>query len=375
MRGLAVGPAELLQRHGAQPQRTTVQDTTLWCGQVVSPPPAFDPAASAQEHRALVRVRAFSCNFRDRYLILKALADLPDGRPFTVGSEFAGDVVATGSKVTRVRAGDRVMADNLWPYDPPAGWRPGVPTNHASWEYLVVHEEHLARIPEGMDYVQAAAFSIGGQTAYSMVGKLGLSAGDHALVTAGTSNTSQFCIAALRARNVHTYVATSSERFKGAFEEMGVSAVFTVDPSARTWLDHAVMVGMASRLGGFHGVIDPFCDTHLAKVLPFLRQGGRYVTCGMSDVEPGTGGADLRTGLAIAIFRNLHIIGNCSGQREHLDEAIRDYTAGRLPVRIDSVFRGDAAAPFVDRTFNARDRFGKVVFSYDAAAAGHGRDA
>jgi NADPH:quinone reductase-like Zn-dependent oxidoreductase len=372
MRGLAVGPADLLERHGASPEPISIQDTSLWCGHVTSPAPAFDPASGVDAHRALVRVRAFSCNFRDRYLILKALADLPDGRPYTVGSEFAGDVVATGAKVTRVRAADRVMADNLWPYPEPTGWRRGVPTNHASWEYLVVHEEHLARVPDGMDYVQAAAFSIGGQTAYSMVGKLGLGEGDHALVTAGTSNTSLFSIAALRARGVQTWVTTASERFRGAFEELGVSAVFTVDPAARTWLDHATMVATTSRLGGFHGVIDPFCDTHLAKVLPFLRQGGRYVTCGMSDVEPGHGGADLRTGLAIAIFRNLHIIGNCSGQREHLDEAIRDHANGRLPVRIDSVFCGDAAATFVDRTFNARDRFGKVVFSYDAAAIGHG---
>jgi NADPH:quinone reductase-like Zn-dependent oxidoreductase len=373
MRGLAVAPPDLLERHGAVPQRADVQGTEVWCGQVASPLPAFDPAVAAHARHALVHVRAFSCNYRDRYLLFKALADLPGGRPYALGSEFAGEVVAVGSEVARVQPGDRVMADNLWPYEEQAGWRPGVPTNHASWEFLVVHEEHLARLPPKMGYVEAAAFSVGGQTAYSMVGKLGVAEGGHVLVTAGTSNTSLFSVAALRAQGVQAYVTTTSDRFTEALLGLGATAVFRVDPAAESWLGHREMIAVTSRLRGFDGVVDPFSDTHLAKVLPFLKQGGRYVTCGMSDAELGTGGAGLRTGLAVAILRNLQIIGNCSGQRSHLEHAVRDYERGLLPVRVDRVFHGDAAAAFLERTFTARDRLGKVVFAYDAAAAaGHG---
>src|SRR5262245_31053596 len=53
--------------------------------------PDFDPGG---EHRdaAVVRVRAFSCNYRDRALILR-MAVLPKPRGFyLIGSEFGGEV-------------------------------------------------------------------------------------------------------------------------------------------------------------------------------------------------------------------------------------------------------------------------------------------
>ncbi len=63
-------------------------------------------------------------------------------------------------------------------------------------------------------------------------------------------------------------------------------------------------------------------------------------------------------------FHNIHLIGNFLGQAEDLAQAIRDYNAGLLNVTIDSVFRGNQVAAFFDRTYNTRDRFGKVVYCY-----------
>jgi D-arabinose 1-dehydrogenase-like Zn-dependent alcohol dehydrogenase len=62
---------------------------------------------------------------------------------------------------------------------------------------------------------------------------------------------------------------------------------------------------------------------------------------------------------------NLSIIGNCIGLTSDLEQAIADYAQGNLPVAIDSVYTGKDIAPFFDRMYNSRDRFGKVVYSYE----------
>ena len=63
-------------------------------------------------------------------------------------------------------------------------------------------------------------------------------------------------------------------------------------------------------------------------------------------------------------MKNVQIIGNCIGLTSDLQQAVTDYVAGDLAVQIDSVCDGGGIGPFLDRTFNAGDRFGKVVYRY-----------
>jgi NADPH:quinone reductase-like Zn-dependent oxidoreductase len=64
------------------------------------------------------------------------------------------------------------------------------------------------------------------------------------------------------------------------------------------------------------------------------------------------------------MMRNLSIVGNCIGLASDLEHALRDYEAGRLACAVDSVFGGTDTEPFLERTYNDRSRFGKVVFRY-----------
>lgn len=65
-----------------------------------------------------------------------------------------------------------------------------------------------------------------------------------------------------------------------------------------------------------------------------------------------------------ALIQNLSLIGNCLGTRSDLERASVDYADRRLACTVDSVFTDDDTLPFLDRTFNDRERFGKVVFRY-----------
>ena len=131
-----------------------------------------------------------------------------------IGSEFVGEVAAVGADVTGLALGDRVMGDNHYIGAGDAGrdYAEGVPTNAASQEYQVFHPAKLIAVPPEMPDEVAAAFSIGAQTAYSMVRKLALPYGGHVLVTAARSNTSLFVISALKQLGVNVYATSTSRR-------------------------------------------------------------------------------------------------------------------------------------------------------------------
>ena len=107
-------------------------------GLVVAERPAPEPAAD----EVLVRVHAAGLNRAD--LLQRAgLYPAPSGVPVDVpGLEFAGVVTEAGPEVHTLRAGDRVF---------------GIVGGGAQAEYLVTPEAHCARVPDGLDLVDAAA--------------------------------------------------------------------------------------------------------------------------------------------------------------------------------------------------------------------------
>ena len=134
------------------------------------------PAPAAPTGRqVLVRVRASSLNYRELLNvqgILARMAPLPDRR--VPGSDGAGDVVAVGPDVRRVRPGDRVatvfyadwlqgpMPADLQMIGRSAGLDDGTLT-----EYLCVDEGELAHVPAHLSYEEAATLPCAGVTAWT----------------------------------------------------------------------------------------------------------------------------------------------------------------------------------------------------------------
>ncbi|MDB4949483.1 MAG: Alcohol dehydrogenase GroES domain protein [Gemmatimonadetes bacterium] len=374
MRNLAICGPEAARRRAGNPsiRELAVNGVPVTCGIVETAEPHFDPDAAENARRVLVRVRAFSCNYRDKGQIFKMAQKGPAGSFYVIGSEFVGDVLAVGGEVTRVAVGDRVVGDNSFPYVWPTEWQVGIPTNSASREVQAFHEAKVVAIPAGMPDEVAAAFSLGAQTVYSMVRKLEVGPGSRVLVTAARSNTSLFAIAALRARGAEVYATTTSDTDGDTLRAMGVREVFRVNVGMTSFKDHPGIQALVKDTGGFDAAVDPFFDLHIRKVLPTLRFGGRYTTCGLFDQyfgERGGGGVanpgeECAIALQVAMLKNIQIHGNCLGQTADLEHALSDYAAGTFRVPVDSVFRGDDAAPFLDRTYCSTERLGKVVFSY-----------
>lgn len=357
---------------GADPRASawptvTVDAAPVRCGLVPAAEPRFDPGDPANARRVLVRVRAVSCNYRDRSFI-SLMARVPAARYSAVGSDFVADVVAAGPAVTTLAAGDRVVPDHHFTGagDERDGVREGVATNQASRAYHVLDERKLVRVPAGMRDEAAAAVGIGAQTAYGIARRLAPEPGARVLVTSASSNTALFVLGALARRGVRAVAATSSARFADRLRSLGAESVV---PTGRE-----AIVAAARRVGGFDFVVDPFFDLHLMAAVEALRPFGTYVTCGLAGqtehaarAAGAAGPLDVRDVMAYAMTKNLTLVGNCLGLTADLERALADHAAGALPVTVDSVFERDAdAAAFLDRTFNSRERFGKVVFRYAA---------
>src|ERR1700757_2524350 len=98
-----------------------------------------------------IRVRAAGVNFADS-LMVGGTYQVKPPFPFTPGLEAAGEVIETGSAVTGLRTGERVLA---------------VLRNGGGYaEEIVLDGATVVPIPEAMDFVTAAAFPVAYGTAH-----------------------------------------------------------------------------------------------------------------------------------------------------------------------------------------------------------------
>ena len=73
----------------------------------------------------------------------------------------------------------------------------------------------------------------------------------------------------------------------------------------------------------------------------------------------------MREIMGYAMINNIQIIGNCMGYTADLQKAIGEYVNGCLNITVDSVFKNNQVGDFFERTYKAKDRFGKVVYQYN----------
>lgn len=317
-------------------------------------------------HAVLIRVQAFSCNYREQARFLN-VARQPEGKGYLVlGSEFAATVVKVGPQVHDLRPGDRVFGNGA--VDAGASHL-GLTTQRGSAELQICHRSKLMRFPDAMSMAEAAAFSVGAQTAYALVRRLELQAGQHVLVTAAASNTALFALHALHARGQPVHALTTSPHIQAHLAARGITRCCVLD--RRQAAAPALGAYLAQQgIERFDAVIDPFMDVYLRKLVPHLQRGGKYITCGVyeqfrapPDPFPYEG-LSLDEMFSLIIRKSLHVIGNNLGEEADLRQALADYDAGRLPVALDGVFGPGQLAHFVQRSCLAKDRVGKVVFDY-----------
>ncbi len=370
MKSLVICHPNILKSHPDELYSKWVLNARKYNIGLLNVPAKSFPINDIHEECVLVKNLAFSCNYRDKGMIhsmyescmKKSNVSSYYFSPF--GSEFCAEVIQVGDRVYGLKPGDRVIPDGTYPIKENQV-KGGLPTNYASQRYHILHEKQVLKISEDMGTIQAAAFTIAAQTVYSMIRKLDIKPGGKVLVMSATSNTALAAIKALNRKFVNIYAMTTQTTRDEELKTIGVHRVL---PSILTSEEKVVEI-MSKEKFVFDYVIDPFFDLHLPKILPFMNFNSKYISCGMykqheifSDIAIDE--ASYIRILSTIIVKNIYLIGNCLGEKADLEKALSDHSKGKFEIPIDSVYSGGQIKEFLDRSFNSRERLGKVVYQY-----------
>ncbi len=286
----------------------------------------------------LVRIRAAALNRLDLWMTA-GLPNVSPRFPFIVASDGAGVVEAVGSAVQAVRPGDRVMinpgmscgrcpacADGDEPlcrdYRILGEHVPGTAA-----ELVVVPEENLAPVPEGMGWPEAAGFTLSTLTAWRMLtGRARIRGGETALIWGIGGGVSLAALQIVNLLGGRAIVTSGSDAKLERARQLGAVAA----------LHHGRddVVTEVRRLTGGRGadiVVDSVGEQTWVSSQRALRRGGRIVICG------ATTGPTVSMDLRRLFWHQWSILGSTMGSRQEYAEIVRLAHQGRLWPIVDRV--------------------------------------
>lgn len=240
------------------------------------------PAPPLEAGQVRVQVGAAAVNFPDVLLVAdKYQIHVPV--PFIPGSEFAGVVTEVASDTDDFAVGDRVTGTGLF---------------GAFAEQVCVPTPGLARIPDGVDDGNAAAFGVAHRTAYhTLRSVVRIRPGDDVIVLGAGGGVGLAAVQLATALGARvTAVASSDEKLSIAARYGAVSLVNHTCGDLRAALREALP-------DGADGVLDPVGGELSEPALRSLRRGGRFVTIGYAS------GVIPRIPLNLVLVKGIHILG------------------------------------------------------------------
>lgn len=296
-------------------------------------------------HQLLVKVAAIGVNRADIMQRTGAYSP-PPGESDILGLELSGDVVATGTEVSRFRCGQRVF---------------GLVAAGAYAEYALVHEQLAVEIPEAWSYVRAAAVIEMFCTANETLFTLGeLKAGERVLIHAAGSGIGSTGIQ--MARHVKAEViATASVASKlGRARKLGAS--YAINYKERDFAEE--IMGLTP--SGVDVVEDFIGAAYFQRNLAVLRPLGRLVSVGV--LGPDHADIDVRP----ILYRRLRVLGftlrpqSIAEKTAIVDRFVKRWMPPLLAKQVEPVMY--AEVPFAKvgeahRIMEAGENFGKIVMT------------
>lgn len=290
---------------------------------------------------ARIAVHAAGVNFADTLIVSGRYQHKPD-LPFTPGMEAAGEVIEVGEGVTRVRAGDRVVAA----------------TRHGAYaEELVADAEHLVTIPGSMDFATAAAFPIGYGTAHlALTHRTQLRPGEVLLVLGAAGGVGLGAVEVGKALGATVIACASSDEKLAVAQSRGADHLIN-------YATEDIRDRVKALTGGSDAVFDPVGGAASQQALRTLNYEGRLITLGFAS------GAIPEFAANYLLVKNISVIGYSFStyryerpevMRGTLDELCRWHKEGRLRPLVGRTFPLEETRAALE-TLRDRQAIGKVV--------------
>lgn len=300
-----------------------------------------------------IKVGAISLNYRD---LLVAKGFLPTTYPRIPVSDCAGQVVETGSGVTRVAVGDRVFATFYpdWVSGPIAPHKfardRGGADDGVAAEYLVLPEGELVKTPAHLSDLEAAALPCAGVTAWSAVmGNGGLKPGDSVLIQ-GTGGVALLALQFAVAAGAEAWIISSSDEKLEKARELGARCTLNYRNTPE-W-----GANILERTGGrgVDRIVDVVGGASFAQSVTAIAFGGRISQVGV------LGGYEASYPVPQMMVKGAHIDGIIAGSREDAEHMARAIELHAIRPPIDRTFEFQnysEALHYIDQG----NSFGKIV--------------
>ncbi|MCX8555216.1 NADP-dependent oxidoreductase [Mycolicibacterium mucogenicum] len=157
-----------------------------------------------------IAVRAAGVNPIDWKILSGQMRELfPVELPAGVGSDVAGVVDAIGAEVTEWAVGDEVL---------------GQSTTGSFADYALTESDELVRKPAGVAWEVAGSLAGAGGTAYAVLKKLGIKAGETLLIHAAAGGVGTFAVQLAKAQGVNV-IGTAGEANHEYLRSLGATPV------------------------------------------------------------------------------------------------------------------------------------------------------
>ncbi len=223
-----------------------------------------DPPVRPGEVR--IAVKAAGINFADTLARTGLYPDSPKV-PCVVGYEVAGEVESVGDGVESVKPGERVLAGTRF---------------NGQAELVTVREKMVYKLPEQLSFEEGAAFPVNYATAQAgLVVMGGLKPGERVLIHAAAGGVGISATQIAKRIGAEIF-GTASASKHAAIREQGVD--HPIDYRSQDVAEEV------RRLTGGEGIdvaLDALGPSSFRKDYRLLRQGGRLIMYGASEVQTG----------------------------------------------------------------------------------------